>query len=246
MQESELETPGLEDSQDWVNVPQDQATEVEITTATVETTQGDEVAVEQNVTVVHPSEVSLTTPWSRVCDKDSPCRTCPYLRQRTLTGQRTKKEGSRLSPGYKPNLGRPSPLPPRTGHNPFLTRIRQMTRMQMVTYQPTMTALRKLAGDVAVHVVIVGLAVGEVAVGIVVLIVVAIVVVSAGASGGTGVALGAARGAVSEPSLQCQTAVQCGSLLQVTVDVVMAIGGVMNGAVVAAAGAGLAVGDNRF
>jgi hypothetical protein len=109
-----------------------------------------------------------------------------------------------------------------------------------------MTALRKLAGDVAVHVVIVGLAVGEVAVGIVVLIVVAIVVVSAGASGGTGVALGAARGAVSEPSLQCQTAVQCGSLLQVTVDVVMAIGGVMNGAVVAAAGAGLAVGDNRF
>jgi len=54
MQESELETPGLEDSQDWVNVPQNQGTEVEITTATAESTQGDEVAVEQNV--VHPSE----------------------------------------------------------------------------------------------------------------------------------------------------------------------------------------------
>lgn len=202
MQESELETPGLEDSQDWVNVPQNQATEVEINTVTAETTQGDEVAVEQNVTVVRPSEVSLTALWPRVCDKDSSYRTYPYLRQRTSTGQRTKKEGSRLSPGYKPNLGRLSRLPPRTGHNPFLTRIRQMTRMQMVTCQPTMTALRKLAGDVAVHVVIVDLAVGEVAVGIVVIIVVGIVVVTVGASGGTGVALGAARGAVSEPSLQ--------------------------------------------
>jgi len=55
MQESELETPGLEDSQDWVDVPQNQVTEVEITT-TVETTQDDEVAVEQTVAVVHQSE----------------------------------------------------------------------------------------------------------------------------------------------------------------------------------------------
>ncbi|KAI9461220.1 hypothetical protein BJY52DRAFT_1117162 [Lactarius psammicola] len=43
MQESELDNAGLEDSQGWVNVPQDQVTEVEITTVTVETTQGDEV-----------------------------------------------------------------------------------------------------------------------------------------------------------------------------------------------------------
>lgn len=60
MQESELDNPGLEDSQDWVNVPQDQVTEVETTTATVETTQGDEVAVEQTVTVVHQSEEPLS------------------------------------------------------------------------------------------------------------------------------------------------------------------------------------------
>lgn len=57
MQESELETPGLEDSQDWVDVPQDQ---VEITSTTVETLQGDEVTIEQTVTVVHQSEVSVT------------------------------------------------------------------------------------------------------------------------------------------------------------------------------------------
>jgi hypothetical protein len=78
MQESELDHTGLEDSQDWVNVPQDQVTEVEKTAvATVETTQGDEVAVEQTVTVAHQSEVSATASWSRVCDKDSPRRTYP-------------------------------------------------------------------------------------------------------------------------------------------------------------------------
>ncbi len=59
MQESELDNAGLSDSQDWVDVPQNQVTEVEITT-TVETTQGDEVAVEQTVTVVNQSEVSVT------------------------------------------------------------------------------------------------------------------------------------------------------------------------------------------
>jgi len=61
MQASELDSAGLEDSQDWVNVPQDQVTEVENTTATVETTQDDEVAVEQTVTAAHQSEdVSLS------------------------------------------------------------------------------------------------------------------------------------------------------------------------------------------
>jgi hypothetical protein len=60
MQESELETPGLEDSQDWVDVPQDQAIEVEVTTTTVETVHGDEVPIEQTVTVVQQSEVSVT------------------------------------------------------------------------------------------------------------------------------------------------------------------------------------------
>jgi hypothetical protein len=59
MQESELETPGLEDSQDWVNVPQNQVTEVEVT-MTVETAQDDEVAAEPTATAVHQSEVSVT------------------------------------------------------------------------------------------------------------------------------------------------------------------------------------------
>ncbi|KAH9176654.1 hypothetical protein EDB89DRAFT_1939183 [Lactarius sanguifluus] len=56
MQESELESAGLEESQEWVDVPQNQVPEVDISTTTVETTRGDEVAVEQTVTVVHQSE----------------------------------------------------------------------------------------------------------------------------------------------------------------------------------------------
>ncbi len=46
-----------------LDVPQNQTTEVEVitTTTTVETTQGDEVAVEQTVTVAHQSEVSVMT-----------------------------------------------------------------------------------------------------------------------------------------------------------------------------------------
>ncbi|KAH9045101.1 hypothetical protein EDB84DRAFT_1674410 [Lactarius hengduanensis] len=56
MQESELDSTGLEESQEWVDVPQNQVPEVEITTTTVETTGGDEVTVEQTVTVVHQSE----------------------------------------------------------------------------------------------------------------------------------------------------------------------------------------------
>ncbi|KAH8995606.1 hypothetical protein EDB92DRAFT_1845000 [Lactarius akahatsu] len=56
MQESELDSGGLEESQEWVDVTQNQVPEAEITTTTVETTRGDEVAVEQTVTVVHQSE----------------------------------------------------------------------------------------------------------------------------------------------------------------------------------------------
>ncbi|KAH9083766.1 hypothetical protein EDB83DRAFT_43884 [Lactarius deliciosus] len=56
MQESELESAGLEESQEWVDVPQNQVSEVETSTTTVETTRGDEVTVEQTVTVVHQSE----------------------------------------------------------------------------------------------------------------------------------------------------------------------------------------------
>lgn len=202
MQESELETPGLEESQEWVDVPHNQVTE-ENTTATVETTQGDEVAVEQTVTVVHQSEVSVKAPWSRLCDENTPRRTYPYLRRGTLTGQRTKKEDSRLSPGCKPNLGRLRHLPLQTGHNPFLIRIRQMSlpRLQMAICQPKMTALRKLAEDVADHVEIIVVSGEEAAVESVVIVVAIVVVVSAEASGGIGVVLGAVRGAaVSESS----------------------------------------------
>jgi hypothetical protein len=60
MQESELEAPSLGDSQDWVDVPQDQAIEVEVTTTTVEAIQGDEVPTGQTATVDHQSEVSAT------------------------------------------------------------------------------------------------------------------------------------------------------------------------------------------
>jgi hypothetical protein len=57
MQESELDTAGLEDSQDWVDVPQNHVTEVGITAETVETAQGEGVAVDETVTVVQQPEV---------------------------------------------------------------------------------------------------------------------------------------------------------------------------------------------
>lgn len=57
MQESELENPSLGDSQDWVDVPQDQAIEAEVATTKVEVVQGDEVPIGQTA---HQSEVGAT------------------------------------------------------------------------------------------------------------------------------------------------------------------------------------------
>jgi hypothetical protein len=118
----------------------------------------------------------------------------------------------------------------------------------MVTRHSKMTALHKLAGDVADHVESV-VSAGEVEVESVatMLIVAAIAVVSAEASGGNGVVQGAARGVVSESSSIAW--VRRFNILQGTVGVVMANGGVMRGAAVTVvvAEAGLAeASDNRF
>jgi hypothetical protein len=58
MQESELDKAGLEDSQEWVDVPQDQVTEVVITATSVETTQIEGVSVDETATIVQQPEVN--------------------------------------------------------------------------------------------------------------------------------------------------------------------------------------------
>jgi len=58
MQESELDTAGLADSQEWVDVPQDQVTEVGVAVvAIVETPHGEGIAADQAVTDAQQPEV---------------------------------------------------------------------------------------------------------------------------------------------------------------------------------------------
>lgn len=57
MQESELDNPALGDSQEWLEVPQDQVTEAEVTATTVETSHDEGIIADQAVTVVQQPEV---------------------------------------------------------------------------------------------------------------------------------------------------------------------------------------------
>lgn len=57
MQESELDNPALGDSQEWLEVPQDQVTEAEVTTTTVETSHGEGIIADEAVTAVQQPEV---------------------------------------------------------------------------------------------------------------------------------------------------------------------------------------------
>jgi hypothetical protein len=57
MQESELDNPALGDSQEWLEVPQDQVTEAEVTATTVETSHGEGIIADQATTAVQQPEV---------------------------------------------------------------------------------------------------------------------------------------------------------------------------------------------
>jgi hypothetical protein len=57
MQESELDNPALGDSQEWLDVSQDQESEAEATATTVETSHGEEIIADQAVTAVQQPEV---------------------------------------------------------------------------------------------------------------------------------------------------------------------------------------------
>lgn len=60
MQESELDNAGLADSQEWVDVPQDQVTEVGVAiVAIVETPHGEGIAADQDVTDAQQPEVMV-------------------------------------------------------------------------------------------------------------------------------------------------------------------------------------------
>lgn len=57
MQESELDNPALGDSQEWLDVSQDQVTEAEVAATTVETSHGEGIVADQAVTAVQQPEV---------------------------------------------------------------------------------------------------------------------------------------------------------------------------------------------
>lgn len=57
MQESELDNPALGDSQEWLDVSQDQVTEAEVTATTVETSHSEGAIADQAVTAVQQPEV---------------------------------------------------------------------------------------------------------------------------------------------------------------------------------------------
>jgi hypothetical protein len=104
MQESELDNTGLADSQEWVDVPQDQVTEVETTTA--ETYHGEGIGADQVVTAVQQPEVNGMISVLSVSSLE--CRSSRHRYQRlgTLTGPMRKKVGFHPSPDYRPNLER--------------------------------------------------------------------------------------------------------------------------------------------
>lgn len=58
MQESELDNPALGDSQEWLEVPQDQVTQAEVTATTVETSHGEGIVADQ--AVQQPEQASLS------------------------------------------------------------------------------------------------------------------------------------------------------------------------------------------
>jgi len=57
MQESELDNPALGDSQEWLDVSQDQVAEPEVTATAVETSHGEVINADQAVTAVQQPEV---------------------------------------------------------------------------------------------------------------------------------------------------------------------------------------------
>lgn len=62
MQESELDNAGLGDSQEWVDVPENQVTNVVVTATTVEASHEDEITTDQTVPIVQQPEVIDTIP----------------------------------------------------------------------------------------------------------------------------------------------------------------------------------------
>jgi hypothetical protein len=125
MQESELDNTGLVDSQEWVDVPQDQVTEVEATATTAETYHDEGIAADQAVTAVQQPEVINMISVFSVSSLE--CRSSRHRYQRLgiLTGPMRKKAGFHPSPGYKLNLEHLRRHPLRTRHRISRTRTQQ-------------------------------------------------------------------------------------------------------------------------
>ena len=125
MQESELDNTGLADSQEWVDVPQDQVTEVEATATTAETPRGEGMAADQAITAVQqPEVISMIFVLS---GSSLDCRSSRhhYLRLGILTGPMRTKAGFHPSPGCRLNSEHPSLNLLRTRHRISRIRIQQ-------------------------------------------------------------------------------------------------------------------------
>jgi len=148
MQESELDNAGLADSQEWVDIPQTQVTEVGVG---VETPRGEGIAAEQADTVAQQAEVMGMVLVFSSSSFDCRSSSRRYQLLETLTGPRTKKAGSHPSQGFKPNLEHPRQHRPLTRRKTSQMRVQQKQhyRPWIVTCRPTTMASRRLAGGVA-------------------------------------------------------------------------------------------------
>ena len=137
MQESELDNAGLADSQEWVDIPQTQVTDVGVETPRA-AEQADTAEVIGMVLVFSSSSF----------DRRSSSR--HYQLLETLTGPRTKKAGSHPSQAFKPNLEHPRQHRPLTRRKTSQMRVqlKQHYRPSIATCRPTTMASRRLAGGV--------------------------------------------------------------------------------------------------
>ena len=146
MQESELDNTGLADSQEWVDVPQDQETEVGVS-------HDEGISADQTVPDAQQPEVmDMTVFFSRRPFDGRSCRG-RYQRLVTSIGPRMTKVDSHLSQGFRPNLEHPRRRPPRTRPKKFRIQVQQTRQHHplMVTHHRTGTASHRPVGGVVDH-----------------------------------------------------------------------------------------------
>jgi hypothetical protein len=122
MQESELDNAGLADSQEWVDVPQDQVTEVGVAVvAIVEASHGEGITADADQAVTDAQQPEVMDMILKISRLSFDCHSYRdrYQLLATSTGLRTMKAGSHPSQAFRPNLEHPRRHPPRTRPKKF-------------------------------------------------------------------------------------------------------------------------------